>query len=168
MIFKLFKQILWNEGFYIAITVISVLSTIVSLFIDINAMISIKWLLFCIWLSLTVGIILMKIILAIATFKKYPGETKIIDYIANKQILIIKTDMNLSSESFLSIYKNKSGYEEPIAIGYVLNIQENGMIQIQIIKFINKEDEKLSPKIRNTLIFKTVLSRRYVNIEVIE
>jgi len=76
--------------------------------------------------------------------------------------------MILSFESLLSIYKNKTGYEELIAIGYVLNIQENGIIQIRIIKFINKEDEKLPLKTRNTLIFKTALSRQYVDIEAIK
>jgi hypothetical protein len=42
------------------------------------------------------------------------------------------------------------------------------MIQIKIIKFINKEDEKLPPKTRDALIFKTALPRQYVNIEAFE
>jgi hypothetical protein len=167
MVSKLFKQILWNESLYIAIAVIGFLSSIVSLFIDINSTISIKWLLFCIWLSLTVGIILIKIIFTIATVKEYSSEeTKVIKYIADEQTFIITTGMILSFESLLSIYKNDKGYEELIAIGYVRNIQENGMIHVKIIQ--NKRDEKFPLKTLNALIFKTALSRQYVNIEAFE
>jgi hypothetical protein len=66
----------------------------------------------------------------------------------------------------LSIYKNDKGYEELIAIGYVRNIQENGMIHVKIIQ--NKRDEKFPLKTLNALIFKTALPRQYVNIEAIE
>ncbi len=163
MIFKIFEQVLWEKSLYIAIAVLGFISSLISLFIDINTTISIKWLLGYVWLSLTIGWILVEIIYVIATIRNYPEETKVIHYIQEKQLIILKTTLSLSYQSLLSIYKNEKGYEELIAVGYVLNIQENNTLQVQILKFFGNEDGKSLMKIRNQLIFKATFLLSYLD-----
>lgn len=61
-------------------------------------------------------------------------------------LLLDKSEL-FSQDAIAAIFLNDEGYERIIGAGYVLSIQTNGIIQIVVIKTLEKSDDDLWGKI---------------------
>ncbi|MEJ2499422.1 MAG: hypothetical protein P8Y46_08970 [Sulfurovaceae bacterium] len=146
--FKLLMQTFTEKGLYIAIGVIGFISGLAGIFIDVNSLISIKWLLFVIIISLISIIALLSLLNKIVWEKQIDQKIKIIKYSQEEEIIILKSSQNISINSILTLYINKDGYEKIHAVCIVLNVQENGLISAKVKRKINKDviDETIVKK----------------------
>ena len=136
--FNLIKDIFTEKVLYIFIAVIGFLSSITTMFIDINSTLSIKWFLMLIVIFLTLLLFSIRIIIGLLYIKKIDIEIKPIKYLKDDQILMVKSNTALAMNSILSIYLKGNEYEKFMAVCLVYNNQENGLIALKL--FDNCED----------------------------
>jgi len=157
------QQLLTEKIFYIFIAVVGFLSSAVTLFIDVNSNISIKWILFETVVLITIIAILIRTILVLSQIKNISQNIKVIKFKKENNILILKSDIEIPINSLVSIYHKNDDYEELFATGFVENIQENKLIAIKVNNVINNHIEL---DIKKTIV-KTTLSNsilgEYVN-----
>lgn len=139
---------------YIAIATLGFLSSITTLFIDINAKVSIKWLLFVVWLFLTILVIILRSTFDLYVKRERDEKIRIIKIITNDNAYILESKKDLPINSLLSVYKNYDGYEKLCGICLVENIQENKLIAAKLIKW--KVDFPFAEQ--KNIVFKTSLS----------
>ena len=137
-------KVITEKGFYIFIAVAGFLSSLTTMFIDLDAQISIRLLLAFLTIFLFILVIFFSIL------NKIIWEKQIIDIIRIIKVLdngILKTNQKISINSLLTVYVNNEQYEDLQYLCYVENIQENGLISIKILKtFSEKIDENLIKK----------------------
>ncbi|PRM98927.1 hypothetical protein [Aliarcobacter cryaerophilus] len=139
-------QVITEKGIYIILAVIGFLSSITTMFIDLNAQISIRWFLALLTISLFILIVFFSILNKIIWEKQIIDTIKIIQVIDDDR-LILKTNQKISINSLLAIYHLDKLYEELLCLCLVENIQESGLISIKIIKvFSEKIDKNLIKK----------------------
>lgn len=131
--FNLIKDIFTEKFFYIFIAVVGFLSSITTMFIDINSTLSIKWFLMLIVVCLTFLLLFVRIIIGLLYIKKIDMEIKPIKHLQNDQILMVKSNTSLAMNSILSIYLKGNDYEKFIAICSVYNNQENGLVALKLL-----------------------------------
>lgn len=147
------KQLLTEKIFYIFIAVVGFLSSLVTLFIDVDSTISIKWILFETVTLITIIAILIRTIIMLSQTKNISQNIKVIKYKKENNILILKSNIEIPMNTMVSIYHKNDDYEELYAIGFVENIQENKLIALKIANIV--KDIELDIK---KLIIKTTLS----------
>lgn len=151
--YKLLIQVFTEKGLYISTGVIGFISGIVGIFIDVNAEISVKWLLFVITISLIVLIALLSLMSKLIWEKQIVNQIKIIKYYPNREALVLKSNQDISINSLLSIYVDKDGYEELQAICYIENIQENKLMSAKIFKnFVDIDSDLIKKSIIKTTL----------------
>jgi len=128
------SRVTTEHGIYIAIAVVSFLASLVQLFIDVNSKISIKWLLAATCISLIIIALLVRSIAAAGEHQPSSEEIRIIKFIADKRVLLIRTSFELPVHSVLSIFIRNDGYEELYGIGYVENVQQKRVASLRIIQ----------------------------------
>ena len=125
-----FKDILAKvsreHGWILTVAVLSVLSAIATLFVDVNAQVSVKWLLFTLWVASSFIVVLLKTISI--TLSHHPGlsEIGVIGTQDDGEVLIVKSSVSLGMNALVSIYVSDKGHEALCAIGFVENVQSNG------------------------------------------
>lgn len=147
------KDFLAEKVIYIAIATLAVISSITTIFIDINSTISIKWLLFVIWVSSTILIIALRLTVHLYLQKEDRDKIRVIKFIKQDYVYILLAKEDLSINTLLSVYKSYDGYEKLCGICLVENVQENKLIAAKLIKW--KDDFPLTEQ--NNIVFKTSL-----------
>jgi len=122
----------------ILIGVLGGLSAVVTLFVDTDSKVSIKWLLLIILISITLLVIVMKYASDISAEKNSELKfyEKPIGKLASEQVLVIRVNPLFNYHSLVGGYLVNDEIETIAFIGYVFHIQEK-MSQIKIINVIN-------------------------------
>lgn len=131
------KEIFSLRSAPILIAVAGFLSALVTMFIDTNIKISIRWTLCLAWLSITLIIILVKLIIDIKKNSK-ATETKTAEVpfstLPDKSIFIIRKNDLFSHNSVVGCFwEEKDGIETLAFVGVVHHVQDK-LIQIKVIK----------------------------------
>lgn len=97
---------------------------------------SLKWFVFVIFISLTVIIILTKLLfdLVYEMKKEQPDSVKAVRYISESKTLLVEKNRILGHSAMISIFYLDENYEVELGKGFVKNIQEE-FTQIQILEF---------------------------------
>ncbi|MBN2686221.1 MAG: hypothetical protein JXR40_13150 [Pontiellaceae bacterium] len=119
---------------YIAIAAVGFISSLATLFIDVNSKVSTKWLLLVVSLSLITIIFLVRVLVAIATAKGINNKIRILKVYKDKGVIVLRSPTDLAINSLLSLYEKNDSYEELIGMGYVQNKQEDGVLSVKIIQ----------------------------------
>lgn len=157
------KKVCREHLAYMAIAVIGVLSSIVTLFIDIDQQVTIKWLLFSICIYLITVIFLLRVLFEIAVLKGAHQKIKIIKYYHERSVLAIRCTADMPINTMLSVYIQSDDYEELFALAYIENKQENGLYSARISRVFADSDESLD--LRKRGIIKTTLPYNILTLE---
>ena len=129
---KLISKVFTEHGIYISLAALGFLASIVTIFVNTNGTVSIKWIIFLIWIFLSVTLILIKGIIVSHGATTFADTTKFIKYIENKKVILLRVNWDLPLYSLVSVYLEEDGYEELQAICYVENKQDKGVVSLKI------------------------------------
>lgn len=136
MIKEKLKEILTLNGISILIGVVGGIIGILSIFIDWNWQISIKWLalilIICAFSILILSVLLLKIDRVYN--ERINRKFKIINYIPERSLLLVDNSDGLEFFQTVSIFFVNKGFEIPLAFGYV-ETKQNNFAQIKIAEF---------------------------------
>ena len=109
------------------------LSALVTMFVDVNATVSVKWLIFATLLGSTITLILLKIISDLSLEKKPPPPFEIpIKFIGGADgIFVIRRNENFLNSIIVGCYSQRDGVDKLAYLAVVHLVQEK-MIQIKI------------------------------------
>lgn len=127
-------RITTEHGAYVLIAVVGFMASLVQLFVDVNGMVSVKWLIAASCVSLTIIIVLIRAIAAVGERRAAPEGIRVIKHVASKRVLLIRASFDLPIHSLLSIFVESDGYEELYAVGYVENVQEKHVASLRIVQ----------------------------------
>lgn len=139
MIKQKLEYILSLNGISILIGIVGCILGIMSIFIDWDTQLSIKWLA-ALWITYSfILIVSMKLTYDIYMMHKLRLKTnnKVIQYSSTDLLLLVQNNQNLEYSQSVSIYYLKDDFQLLMASGYVQNIQEK-FVQIKMIGF-NKD-----------------------------
>lgn len=139
MIKQKLEYILSLNGISILIGIVGGILGIMSIFIDWDTQLSIKWLA-ALWITYSfILIVSMKLTYDIYMMHKLRLKTnnKVIQYSSTDLLLLVQNNQNLEYSQSVSIYYLKDDFQLLMASGYVQNIQEK-FVQIKMIGF-NKD-----------------------------
>lgn len=146
------------SGLSLAVGVLGALSGVVQLFIDTNLQVSIRWVLFVIWCSLSLGLILLKVIYDLHNEKRPapPFETPI-KYIGDQQIFVIRRNDNFLNNIVVGCYFQLDEVDTLACIGVVHIVQEK-VIQIKVVgSFIGQAAPPTSSDALTRLVIRPVV-----------
>lgn len=127
-------------GISLAVGAAGFLSALVTMFVNTSEQVSIKWILFLLWLFLTVVIILLKLLFDIAAEKKIAPPYEIpIRYLRNDQILLIRRNEHFGNQIVVGCYSNVDDVERLLSLGAVHHVQEQ-FIQIKLLPATSPEE----------------------------
>lgn len=151
-------------GISLAVGAAGFLSALVTMFINTSEQLSIKWILFALWLFLTVVIILLKLLFDLASEKKIPPPYEIpIRYLANDQILLIRRNEYFGNQIVVGCYSNVDDVERLLSLGTVHHVQDK-FIQIKLLPTTSSDETEVGP---NTDL-KTILVRPVVPLSALQ
>lgn len=129
---KIIKNIFSLTGASITIGVVGFISGIVTLFIDVNSQVSIKWLLFVVLISVTFILILLKIIYDQfnETIPLPPFEHPI-RYVPEEKVFVIRRNDNFLNSIIVGCYAKKDEIDRLAYLGVVHLVQEK-VVQIKL------------------------------------
>lgn len=139
MIKQKLEYILSLNGISILIGIVGGILGIMSIFIDWDTQLSIKWLA-ALWITYSfILIVSMKLTYDIYMMHKLRLKTnnKVIQYSSTDLLLLVQNNQNLEYSQSVSIYYLKDDFQLLMASVYVQNIQEK-FVQIKMIGF-NKD-----------------------------
>ncbi|QDF28291.1 hypothetical protein [Halarcobacter anaerophilus] len=152
-------RVITEKGIYIVLAVTGFITGLASAFIDTSQMISIKWLILLVIIFFIILIIFFSILNKIIWEKQIYDTIKIVKFNKEKELIVLKTNQNISINSLLTIYVNIDEIEELQCLCVVENPQENKLISIKIISyFVDNISENIIEKgIVKTTIPQTIL-----------
>ena len=119
-------------GVSILIGVAGFLSAIVTMFVDMKAFISIKWIMAIFWISFTLVLILLKVIHDLIMESKAPAPYEHpIRYLSDEKILVIRRNENFVNSIVVGCYLQIEDVDRLAFIGAVHLVQDK-VIQIKI------------------------------------
>lgn len=120
------------SGASIVIGVTGFLSAFVTLFVNINDQISIKWLLFSLLVSTSLIIIFLKIIYDLLSLSQPPQAFEVpINYVESEQVFVIRRNEYFQNSIVVGCYIQENSVDRLAYIGVVHLVQEN-IIQIKV------------------------------------
>lgn len=129
---KILKTIFSLVGFSIGIAVLGAMASIVTIFMDVNSMITIKWLLFVLLLFFWFVLILLKIIFDFSQELAPPSPFENpIDYVSDEGVFVIRRNENFINSIVVGCYIVQSEVERLAYLGVVHLVQDK-VIQIKI------------------------------------
>lgn len=139
------KGILSLSGASIMIGVVGFMSGLVTLFVDINNQLSIKWLLFVLLIGISLTLMLLKVIYDLSQEIRPPLPYEHpIRYVPEENVFIIRRNENFPSNTLIACYALRDEVDRLAYLG-VVHIVQDKLIQIKIIK-----DYSILPKIPST------------------
>ena len=154
MINEVKERIFSFSGVSILVGVVGFLSGIVTIFINVNADISVKWLLLIILLSLVLIIVLLKTVYDLSIKEKPQNFYEVpIRYIQEEGVFIIRRNENFLNNILVGCYATRDEVDRLAYIGFVHLVQER-MIQIKIRNDygVLQEVPKTSEDLKNIVI----------------
>lgn len=158
MIKEKLKDILNLNGFSILFGVVTGTLGILSIFIDWNWQVSIKWLALIFIVSMFIVLILSLLVIRInAIFNERVNQKiRIINFIPEQSLLLVDNCDSLEYYQTVSLFFVIKGFEIPLAYGYVET--KNKFAQIKIVQFHNdflnqfpEEHQKIVQKNKESL-----------------
>lgn len=137
MIKEKLKKIFSFNGVSLLIGILGSLASIMTVFISKwDSQISLKWFVFTVFISLTIVIILTKLLFDFASEmkKEQQNSVKAVRYISEMKTLLVEKNKILGYYAMVSIFYLDENYEVELGKGFVKNIQEE-FTQIQILEF---------------------------------
>lgn len=152
------KAVFSLSGLSIGLGVLGFLSGLVQLFVDVNAAISVKWLLLTILVGLSLPLILLKVIFDLHLQKNaQPNHESPIRFLDKEGILVIRKNEHFVNQIIVGCYYTTDEVERLAYVGVVDHIQEH-VIQIRVIRsFLPSEDGTATSININHLIIRPVL-----------
>lgn len=142
-------------GISLAVGAAGFLSALVTMFVNTSEQVSIKWVLFVLWLFLTLVIILLKLLFDLAAEKKVPLPYEIpIKYLSYDQILLIRRNEHFENQIVVGCYSNVDDVERLLSLGAVHHVQDQ-FIQIKLLPTTSPDEKGVGPDID----IKTILVR---------
>ncbi|MBW9336216.1 hypothetical protein FEE59_22115 [Herbaspirillum sp. RU 5E] len=128
------KQAIFSfNGVTICVACAGFLSAIVTMFVDITGLISVKWLVGTLWLSVTILVALLKQIHDLsAVTQPEPAFERPISYEHDLDAFIIRRNEHFLLNSIAGCYFSRNGVERLAFIGMVNHLQEQ-LMHIRII-----------------------------------
>ena len=153
-------EILSLNGISILIGIVGGIIGVLSIFIDWNTKLSIKWFALLWMIYAFIALILAKLVFELrkSNINRFQNPNKVIKYSSTESLLLVEKNGNLEITQSLSIFYIKNGFQLDLAQGFVQNIQDN-FVQVKIIaidpefqisyaddvdKIINNESEALN------------------------
>lgn len=132
MIDRFFRTVFSLAGLSISVGCLGFMSSIVTLFIDVNKTLSVRWFLFASFVSVSLILVLLRIIYDLAReVKPPPPFERPIKYLDSDQVFIIKRNDNFVSNILLGCYVQNDDIDRLAYLGVVYLVQEK-VIQIKI------------------------------------
>lgn len=133
-----------------------------------NSQISIKWLVFTIYISFTIILILFKLVLDLNSDLKvkHPNTTAVFRYVPESTTFLVYKNDFLGHLAMVSIFYLDDSFEHEFGKGYVKNIQDK-FIQIQVIEvsnnFSSNHSEVLEKiNLNNTVVLQKIIVKSYI------
>jgi hypothetical protein len=150
---------IWSlPGASLALAVTGFLSGIVSMFVDLNEQISIRWLIFSFLIFFSLILILLKIISDLLNEKKpaAPFENPIM-YVPEEQVFVIRRNDNFVSNILVACYLQKNEFDR-LAYLAAVHIVQDKVIQIKILEDLRVlETIPISPDELKAIIVRPVV-----------
>ncbi len=129
---RILNSIFSLSGASIAIGVVGFMSGIVSIFIDVDSQLSIKWLLLIMLLAVSLILILLKVVYDLSQFTipPPPFETPI-KYVSDEQVFVIKRNENFLNNIVVGCYIQRDEIDRLAYLGVVHLVQDK-VIQIKV------------------------------------
>lgn len=119
-------------GVSILIGVLGFLSSLVTIFINVNEQLSVKWLLFSVLVSIVIILILLKVIFDLSQETKPPQPFEHpIRYVPEEQVFVIRRNENFPNAIVVACYVQQDEIDRLAYLGVVHIIQDR-VIQIKI------------------------------------
>lgn len=129
---KLLSAIFSLSGASIAIGVLGFMAGFVTLFVDINQNISVKWLLFVVLLLVSLIFILLKLIYDLYQHVEPPPPFEVpIRYVRDEEVFVIRRNENFINNIIVGCYIIKDDIDRLAYLGVVHLVQDK-VIQIKI------------------------------------
>lgn len=146
------------SGLSIGLGVLGGLSALVTLFVDVSSVVSIKWLLFTLLLSFSLILILLKVIFDLHLQKDVQSNYELpIRFLDKDGILVIRKNEHFVNQIIVGCYYTTDEVERLACVGVVDHIQEK-VIQIRVISSFLPEENGILPSINiNRLIIRPVV-----------
>ena len=130
---KILKGIFSLSGASITIGLIGFMSGLVGLFVDVNAQMSIKWLLFVLLLETSLILILLKVVYDLTQETRPPPPFEHpIKYVPEENIFIIRKNENFHNSIVVGCYAQMDEVDRLAYLGIVHLVQDR-IIQIKIV-----------------------------------
>jgi hypothetical protein len=152
------------SGASIAIGVTGFMSSLATIFIDVNTLVSIKWLLFSLVLFLSLALILSKVIYDLSLEVAPPPPFEVpIRYVPEEQVFVIRRNENFVNNIVVGCYAQHNEIDRLAYLGVVHLVQDK-VIQIKI-----RSDLGVLEKIPETLDeLKSIIVRPVVPVTAIQ
>ena len=152
------KGIFSLSGLSIGLGALGFLSGLVQLFVDVSSAISVKWLLLSLLVSMSLILILLKVIFDLHLQKDtHPNYESPIRFLDKDGILVIRKNDHFVNQIIVGCYYTTDEVERLAYVGVVHHIQEK-VIQIRIIRSFLPDDNGTTPSINiNHLIIRPVV-----------
>lgn len=128
----LLKRAAREHGLLLAITVLSVLASLIQLFVDVGSTISVKWLLFAVLVMSWMVAVLLQALAMVVSDRQLVNDIAVIGTEEDNEVLVVKSTASLSMNALVSIYVSNQGHEMLSGIGYVQNVQANGITSVRM------------------------------------
>jgi hypothetical protein len=123
-----------EHGIYITIAVLGFISSIVTIFVNTNSSISVKWLLGAITISTMIIVFLLRVIVTVLERSQVWQTIRVVRYQPETGALLIRANFELPMYSLLSIFVEVDGFETFFAVAYVENTQAHNLASVIIIR----------------------------------
>lgn len=136
MIQEKLKKILSFNVISMIVGITGGLATFLSVLItNWNSQISLKWLIFCIYVFFTSTLFLIKLLIEmnIELKRKRPNTSNVVRYIFDSSTFLVNKNDFLGHSAMVSIFYFDDSFEVEFGKGYVKNIQEN-FTQIELLE----------------------------------
>lgn len=151
-------------GMSLAVGAAGFLSALVTMFVNTSEQVSIKWILFLLWLFLTSTIILLKLLFDLSAEKKVSPPYEIpIRYLPNDQILLIKRNEHFGNQIVVGCYSNVDDVERLLSLGAVHHVQDQ-FIQIKLLPATSPDEAGVG----SSTDLKTILVRPVVPLSALQ
>jgi hypothetical protein len=131
---KILSALFSFSGASMCIAAAGFLSALVGMFVDVTSTVSVKWLVFTLWLSISAMAIMVKLIYDLATEGRPPPLFESpIKFIENDQLFLIRFNPSFSSSIVVGCYAVENDVER-LAYVAVVHLIQDKFIQIKIHK----------------------------------
>lgn len=129
---RILQAIFSASGLALVIAVAGFLSAIVTMFVDVNATLSVKWLLFMVFVATCLITILLKLVHDLArTEERAAPFERPIKYISDERIFIIRRNENFANSIVVGCYSHQDDVDR-LAYVAVVHLVQDKVIQIKI------------------------------------